>query len=340
MVTRGLQQRLTLPPAPDSARTARRFVCEVLQAARADGFADTAALLTSELVTNGIVHAHTDLGLLVEATSTWVRVEVLDGNPHLPIRRDYDENATTGRGLEMVELLADDFGVDPLEDDGKRVWFRLGVAPGTPTTPAPAEPDLAGKTTTIHLKSLPVALYIAWQEHADALLRDATLAAFDERKPTEHADYPMAGRALTALAEAAGEIFRLRDEDVAVADVDLAIASDAVPWFPILRELLKAATEMSRAGTLLVPPSLPEIVGVRNWICDEVARQSAGLPPTPWMAYELDETVPLTVSAETLAEIRESTAAVIACDAANRIVAMSQSAVELLGWTSPEELEG
>src|SRR4051812_38470771 len=127
----GVQRQVTLAPAPDSARTARRMVAEVLVGVGADTFVDTATLLTSELVTNGIVHAHTELHVLVDATATWVRVEVVDGNAQLPARRDYDENASTGRGMEMIELLADDFDVEPLEHEGKRVWFRLGEEPGT-----------------------------------------------------------------------------------------------------------------------------------------------------------------------------------------------------------------
>jgi anti-sigma regulatory factor (Ser/Thr protein kinase) len=105
----GQQRHVTLPPAPESARHARRFVSEVLTAAGAGSFLDTATLLTSELVTNGIVHAHTELQVVVEATERWVRVEVVDGNPQLPARRSYDDEAQTGRGLEMVELLAADF---------------------------------------------------------------------------------------------------------------------------------------------------------------------------------------------------------------------------------------
>jgi anti-sigma regulatory factor (Ser/Thr protein kinase) len=162
-VSTGLQRRLTLPPAPDSARAARRFVADVLRSANADAFVDTAALLTSELVTNGIVHAHTDLQILVEATAHWVRVEVLDESPALPSRRDYDEQAATGRGLEMVELLAADFGVQPMEQRGKLVWFRLGVAPGTPAldggSPPATTPAATARVTLLHL---PVALYCAW----------------------------------------------------------------------------------------------------------------------------------------------------------------------------------
>jgi len=284
VTTKGVQQRATLAPAAESARTARRLVADVLTSVGGDELIDTATLLTSELVTNGIVHAHTDLQIVVEATATWVRVEVIDGNPQLPSRREYDENAVTGRGMEMVELLADDYGVEPLDDDGKRVWFRLGEVPGTPMAPIeqPQGGETERHTKTVQLLAMPVTLYCAWQQHADALLREATLLALEDggEQPEE---YPLAGRALGGLAEAASEVFALRDSDVATADVRLDLPADTVGWFPILRDLLGRATLQSLGGKLLTPPSLPEIIAVRRWVCDEVARQSAGLPATPWV---------------------------------------------------------
>ncbi len=339
MSTGGVQQQLRLAPAPDSAGTARRLVADVLSAARAEPFTDSATLLTSELVTNGIVHANTELHVVVEATATWVRVEVADGNPHLPSRRDYDDEAMTGRGLEMVELLADDFGVEPLEGDGKRVWFRLGAVPGTPPgEPVAAEPER--KKLALALRNLPVALYCAWQPHADALLREAVLAAYDEDAEDLGGEHPLAAQALGALAEAAGDIFTLHDEhDVAIMDATVLIDQDSVPWFPILREVLNRAAALSRAGKLLVPPSLPEIVALRNWICDEVARQSAGLPPTPWAGIDGHEAAPPQVAPELLARVRQSTDAVIAADVSNRIVAVSEPVAELLGWDR-DDLEG
>lgn len=342
MVVGGTQQRLSLPATPESARSARRFVSDVLSAARADAFADTATLLTSELVTNVIVHAHTDLQVRVEATATWVRVEVADGDSRMPARRGYAEDATTGRGLEMLELLADDHGVEPLADEGKLAWFRLGVVPGTPvdesvTGHGAGIPQL---TTTIRLVDLPVPLYCAWQQHADALLREAMLAAFDEDNPEAHGDFALAGRALSAMADAFSDVFAMRDDDVASADVPLDIDTSAVPWFPILREQLSRATAMSVAGQLLVPPSLPEIVAVRNWMCDEVARQAAGLSPTPWVQLEGDEPPVAYLSTEVLDEVRDAKTALVAADAANRIVAVSASAAELLGWESAADLEG
>ncbi|MDQ1694673.1 MAG: hypothetical protein QOJ03_26, partial [Frankiaceae bacterium] len=336
----GVQQLLTLPSAPESARTARRFVGEVLAAAGAEEFLDTALLLTSELVTNGIVHAHTELRLTVEATPRWVRVEVVDGNSRLPTRRDYAEDASTGRGLEMVELLADDFCVEPLVGEGKRVWFRLGAAPGMPAPDldptASATTDSARVTVTVCLNRMPVTLYCAWQQHADALLREATLAAFDENDPDATSEFPLAGRAFGALADAAASLFEMYDNDIPQADVEIEIDSGAAALFPILRRVLARATAMSAAGELLVPPSLPEIVALRHWVCDEVARQSAGLRPTPWVELDTDDATPMQVPAETLDDVRRAPAALVAADASNRIVAVSAAAAELLGWVAAD----
>ena len=339
MPTGGVQRQLTLPPAPDSARQARRFVAEVLTDAHEDELVDVATLLTSELVTNGIVHAHTELRVGEDGTERCVRVEVTDGNPALPARREYDESAMTGRGMEMVELLSHEFGAEPIDDDGKRVWFRLvrgdatGVASGEPESrPAielAVEPPT--RTHTVVLRGVPVALYCAWQQHADAMLREATLVALDESGAST-GDYPLAAQALGALAAAAHEIFVLRDSEVAIADVPLSIASDAMPWFPILRDLLARASALSLSGRLLTPPSLPEIVALRNWVCEEVSRQSAGLPPHPWEALPLEETGPAAASEETLELVRHSVIALVAADASNRIVAVSEAAKRLLGW--------
>jgi PAS domain S-box-containing protein len=339
--TGGVQRQLTLPPAPDSARQARRFVGEVLTDARETELLDVATLLTSELVTNGIVHAHTELRVVAEVTDRYVRVEVTDGNPNLPARRDYDESAMTGRGMEMLELLAHEFGAEPLDGQGKRVWFRLvrgdstGAASGKPEPPASEAhvevPDAPVRTRTIELRGAPAALYCAWQQHADALLREATLVALDENGVAT-GDYPLAAEALRALAAAGQEMFALRDNGVATADVPMAIAADAIPWFPILRDVLSRATALAASGRLLTPPSLPELVALRNWICEEVARQAAGLAAHPFQALPVEEIGPAAASLEALTAVRNSSLALVAADASNRIVAVSEAAKNLLGW--------
>jgi PAS domain S-box-containing protein len=264
----------------------------------------------------------------------------VDGNPQLPSRREYDESAITGRGMEMVELLADDYGVEPLEDEGKRVWFRIGEVPGTPMTPADPAPaaESVRATTTVQLVAMPVTLYCAWQQHADALLREATLVALEDggEQPDE---YPLAGRALGALAEAASEVFALRESDVASAEVTMHLPVDVVGWFPLLRDLLGRATLLSLAGKLLTPPSLPEIIAVRRWVCDEVARQSAGLPPKAWVEQAVEIPELPEAPAAVIEEVRSATVAQVAADTTNRIIAVSGPAAELLGWTV-DELEG
>ncbi|NED82425.1 ATP-binding protein, partial [Streptomyces sp. SID11233] len=53
-----------------------------------------------------------------------MRVEVIDDDDTLPHRRDPGELASSGRGLVLMELLADDWGVSP-RGEGKSIWFEL-----------------------------------------------------------------------------------------------------------------------------------------------------------------------------------------------------------------------
>jgi len=333
----GQQRHVTLPPAPESARQARRFVSDVIAAVGAEEFLDTATLLTSELVTNGIVHAHTELQVVVEATSHWVRVEVIDGNPMLPTRRSYDEGAQTGRGLEMVELLAADFGMEPLENDGKRVWFRLGSSPGDLRGHDPAG-DPRGATVVVHLRHLPVVLYAAWQEHADAILREAMLVALDQADGELPEEFALASQALSALAAGTTDVFGRADLPHHL-DLDVMLPREAVPNFPVLRDVLRRCSEMSTEGLLLVPPSLPEIQAVRRWVCDEIGRQGQDLAARPWTDIAVEDVPVDPMSADTIDAIRASAQAQIGADRWNRIIAVSASAAELLGWPAAD-LEG
>ncbi|MCM2576887.1 ATP-binding protein [Streptomyces meridianus] len=99
------------------------------------GGCDTAELLTSEIVTNALVH--TNRGAEVTATlldgftasaSDLLRVEVRDFVARPPRMRVTDCNGTHGRGLMLVQTLADEWGVRS-QGAGKVVWFELYGGP-------------------------------------------------------------------------------------------------------------------------------------------------------------------------------------------------------------------
>lgn len=135
-----MQAQTALGCDPRSVRAARRFVTELLFAERLQAdLVDTAALLVTELVTNAVLHARSAIELSVTCHRDWARVDVADAAPRAIARRSQHLDATTGRGLLLMDLLASTWGVEP-SPDGKTVWFEVRPAgPGDRT-----EPDLDG----------------------------------------------------------------------------------------------------------------------------------------------------------------------------------------------------
>lgn len=120
-------ERLRLPPEPGSAAGARSFLAGRLRAAGITGStADVGLLLVSELATNALRHAGTELEVTVTATDSGVRVAVGDADPARPPgpRTAVRPDAEGGRGLAIVDRLADRWGVDT-GPAGKAVWFEL-----------------------------------------------------------------------------------------------------------------------------------------------------------------------------------------------------------------------
>ena len=104
---------------------ARRFVGRTLEAWRfGREVAADAVLLTSELVTNAVLHARTGIRVVLHTDGTALRVSVFDENPRVPVYEACPAEATSGRGLSLVEGLAGAWGVDRLAE-GKVVWFEL-----------------------------------------------------------------------------------------------------------------------------------------------------------------------------------------------------------------------
>ena len=339
-----VERVLRFDPVPSSAGLARRAVVEaVIASGRAD-LADTAGLLVTELVTNSIVHARSPIRVTIAATSHGVRVEVMDASPHVPVRRGYGRTATTGRGVAVVESLAERFGTDPVSGGGKTVWFELGTtAPPEPHDEAPG-PVAPGKPAgiTVHLDHVPVALARAWQQHADTLLREHFLASWDSDRPEAFDMVPRqasAGEAFASLSEAMAPMFLAADPPEH-ADLVLELPAGGAHGFDDLDAVLDRAAAMAAAGELLAPTTQPEIRRLRRWISEQVRSQAAGREQVPWLGISADDPVtddrPLNWDATPVSTATEAT---IAADDANRILAASPATFALLGW-SEDELVG
>jgi anti-sigma regulatory factor (Ser/Thr protein kinase) len=120
---------VVLPADPASTRGGRRHVaarCREHQVPQ--GVADEAVLITSELVTNAVLHGRSAVAVTVVVTTTAaggvLRVAVDDDNSRHPAVKEEDAAALDGRGLHIVDALADRWGVSD-RGVGKTVWFEI-----------------------------------------------------------------------------------------------------------------------------------------------------------------------------------------------------------------------
>ena len=113
-----------LPPVARSVVEARRHVRATLKEWDLNALSDVAQLLTSEVVTNSLLHARSAIRLTIEHTKAGVRVAVTDESTVIPAMRPRSASATTGRGLLLLSRLADEWDTI-VSDGGKTVWFTL-----------------------------------------------------------------------------------------------------------------------------------------------------------------------------------------------------------------------
>lgn len=135
-------EHLHLPCDPMSSRLARDLLRRVLPVWGCSALLDDAQLLTSELVTNAVEHARSEVDLTITLLPGCLRVEVVDTGPGALRTREADPDDVDGRGLAIVEALASNWGTAALHGS-KRVWFELitssvvdGEAPSDPVTAA------------------------------------------------------------------------------------------------------------------------------------------------------------------------------------------------------------
>ena len=332
-----------LRSAPQSVREARQFVEAALPGVDADTVF-TAQLLTSELVTNAVLHAGTEIEVRAWAVGGRVSVRVFDGAPtRLPMPHEQAPEAGTGRGLHMVEHLSAACGVD-VSPTGKAVWFELWpnpseLKPGASwAIPRPAPADAA----TVVLADVPVGLSRAAQRHRSALLREARLVLLSgDRSIGVSVEDIREVAALNDLIDSGLSRAVSENPDATSLTVELQIPRECGPVAEKLVRVIDVLNSAAQTGVLLTRPSLPEVRRLRNWILSEVSSQLSGQPASPWVGQHDvgGPGAPVDGIDFDPTDVHSRSTPAVAGDDDNTILAMNEAAAALLGW-GPADLVG
>ncbi|WP_345663488.1 SpoIIE family protein phosphatase [Streptomyces venetus] len=168
-------------PVGRSVASARSFVRDTLQGWGFADIVDDAVVLTSELVTNAVVHAGTSADLLCLRSDEGVRIEVADRYPEreIPLQGTAvnmgSPDREGGRGLQLCAALAGRWGVE-YTPTHKTVWFQLDLparAVGTraagPALPADLLPLADGRVRVAVVQIDRTGHITAWSEDAEEL---------------------------------------------------------------------------------------------------------------------------------------------------------------------------
>lgn len=307
--------RVRLAAHPASVPGARRFVADALHMWGLEELLDDATLCVSELAGNAALHsASTFMEVAMRPAVSAVRISVEDDG-ETPIeavvpRATFtggdeatvlpEEEATTGRGLAIVSILASDWGVEETAG-GKRVWLEIsqtddehGVRPPsragagtTGTAPGRAAGLLPNGWAVVRLAGCPVKLSLRQDEHLDELIRELQLVATDQDNPRSlelasrltdllsgpaHARHT--GRLVAQVAAEAGH------EQI---DVDMAMPREFSAEVRKLQAAVREADVLCEEMRLLTLASSPELRVLRDWMTEQVTAQlEQGASPVSW----------------------------------------------------------
>jgi PAS domain S-box-containing protein len=195
----------------------------------------------------------------------------------------------------------------------------------------------SGAAHVVRLVAFPDQLFAAAYEQWQGMLREYTLRGIGGAAQSYRDDeITRAGNALRVVADAV-ERTAMPAEPPPSTPRTVPLEVTAPGDFSVLQGILDDARRLAISGELLVFPSLPEIVALRNWLCEEVVEQAAGTAPNEWRLDGGSDDAADTAAAEwdrSLAPPPDT--AWLVGDDHNRIVAASPTALELLGWSADE----
>lgn len=196
-----------------SVATARSFVRDTLQGWGFADIVDDAVVLTSELVTNAVVHAGTSADVLCLRADDGVRIEVADRYPEreIPLQGSHvnmgSPDREGGRGLQLCAAMASRWGVE-YTSTHKQVWFQLdlpdrpvGTRSAGPALPPDLLPLADGRVRVAVVQIDRAGAIGAWNEDAEELFGYAPDHVIG--KPlTDLAAWPHTPGTSTGVAEA------------------------------------------------------------------------------------------------------------------------------------------
>ena len=286
-----------LPAELESAVLGRRLVATAVSAWRlGETVRHDAALTASELVTNAVLHAGTPIHVVVRRRGSGIRIEVEDGNPHLPpldAARPEDllaNRSMTGRGLALVAAIAERWGSEPCTA-GKVIWAEVGtgrrVAPRASTRRRSPRHSPAGRDgRCVHLVGVPVSVLLDSTRQLSDLQREVQVMAMGHNAPPELEQVVQTGQPWLTDIDMWTDADRRTAESAAAkgaetVDFDVFVPDDIASTIEgIASWLRRAASSLMRRQLLTLPPS-EQVVAYRRWFADEIIRQMAGRQPRP-----------------------------------------------------------
>lgn len=309
------QLRLSLAAEPVSVPAARRFVADGLSSWGLLDLLDDATLCVSELAANAALHSSASfMHVGLRAYDGAVRVSVEDDGavpaqavvprpgfpgPDDPGELVLEDEATTGRGLAIVSILASAWGVEHT-GHGKRVWCEIsgsqdehGVRPPDVRADVPvaaAEPALPDGWVRVRLADCPVQLSLRQDQHLDELIRELQLIGSERSDPESQSLAAQLQGLLSGPAHARHMGRRIAQQAAAegrdVIDVDMAMPREFSGEVEKLELAVKQADVLCEELRLLTLASSQELRALRAWMTEEIVRQAQhDAAPVPWQEW-------------------------------------------------------
>ncbi|PVG82196.1 hypothetical protein DDE18_11880 [Nocardioides gansuensis] len=308
--------RVRLAAEVSSVPGARRFITDGLLDWGREHLVDDAALCVTEMAANSALHsgsAYMQVGMSDLDPAVRLSVEDAGGLVPLPAVRPppvlssgdappVDALGTTGRGLAIVSVLAESWGIEE-RADGRRIWADLAgdgvehqvrppmVAVRDGTTPGPGV--LPADWARVRMVQCPVQLALRIDQRLDDLIRELQLIDSEEgsspprelgllieRLVTRPAFARHMGRRIALDAAAAG---------LEYVDIEMTLPRELASSVGELLAADNLADEICETYQLLTPRSTPEMVSLRTWITEciitQAGRDAAAVPYDDWLQH-------------------------------------------------------